>query len=252
MSASLVAFKMLRVCALSITASLAVAGCLVDPRFPSDPSTQHETKDTQLVFVVDSDGATMTASASLSYGSDSVRLDGGDVLNATLGGAALPLLEVHHDDGTHDNYSYEASAAAPAPNATVTLAFVRGGGRTSAPSTQVALPPAFTLGAPPASVLAGHEFTLPSTDLKSVTGQVNVTLSGTCLESTVYENHEIVDADGAIEIYGTKVTLTRGVTECMVDVKVSLEKQGTVDPAFPSYSNAIARQTRTTSVRFTN
>lgn len=251
MSAPRVALKMVRLCALSITGSLAVAGCLVDPRFASDPSTQHETKDTQLDFVVESDGATMTSTASLSYGSADIRLDGGDVLNATLAGAPLPLLEIHHDDGTHDNYSYAATVTASAPNPTLTLAFVRGGGRTSAPGTQVTLPPGFTLGAPPASVVAGHAFTLPSTDLKSVSGQVNVTLSATCLERTVNEDHEIVDANGAIEISGFKVTLARGATECMVDVKVSLEKKGTVDPAFSSFSTAVARQTRTTSVRFT-
>jgi hypothetical protein len=169
----------------------------------------------------------------------SYRLDGGDFFRACINGVCRNLA----DNDSLDSPDYIARFDYR-PGVDYVVSFNRQGAQ-SAPDSRVALPPAFTLVTPanhqqvtdgetvivswsptgaPARVSLRYD-----ADCKTLSGSINLSSGGLGTDSNA-DGSESVSIDPIVTFARSNSTST--ITRCSIDVIVSHELQGRIDPAF--------------------
>jgi hypothetical protein len=171
---------------------------------------------------------------------ESYRLDGGDFFRACVNGVCRTMAD--NDSATSPDYIARFDFQ---PGVDYVVSFNRQGSA-DAPDSRVTLPPAFTIVTPAnhQQVTDGETVVVSWTptgaparatlsyvaECPEVSSSSHVFSAGTLSTDVNADGHESVRIDGILDAVRSSATST--ITRCSIDVIVSHEIQGRIDPAF--------------------
>lgn len=208
--------------AFAVLASFLASACRI--RSGDGQTTDWATDDLSASFVVASDGGSRVRIRAGLYayaGSKGLPLGDGDRLDVTFGGAPVAL--------ERDGEDYVGEMPAPMTPAALAVAFVRGNGRTSAPSSSVTLSKPFSIHDAPSSWSASGDLSLRATGLEG--GEVEVVASGSCVVAGVDRTTVSAAANGDVNVPPSRIHFVEA-PDCALTVDVRVVSVGIVDPAF--------------------
>ncbi len=230
---------------LALPLLLAVAAC------DNAPSTDYPTSETGIFVDVAVDSAGH-ADATVGLTADNpallevtyLRLEGGDQLAMTIGGAPVALSE----RSLLGAYQYVGTASAVAGGAGVVVGYNRADG-VDAPRTRGAVPAAFTLGASATRFSRADGLTLT---FNGVSGADELTVAVRSVEGCFDAFTERgAGTATTLSLPPTRFVLTAGgPATCNVEVTARAVARGTPDPAFGRGGLVTVSQVRTLALTF--
>ncbi|MEO8876067.1 MAG: hypothetical protein ABI461_10805 [Polyangiaceae bacterium] len=160
-----------------------------------------------------------------------VTLDQGDVLTASVAGLDAFVLTLQPDNGGDVTYTATLPVAMAAED--VTIAFVRGAGKTSAPNSIVHVPLPFTMTTDTTSLKYGSPVSVKVTPAPTTATTFEV--SGPCLASDGNDSltAPTLDANGVGTINTQQIKLSSTSSSCSVGLFLSTyDDDGKIDSAF--------------------